>query len=92
MGSLPPATKRVGNRGMTDCPGCYADFENMRRKVYDCGDNCGEAIFVPVCVKCHRFVKADDHIVVNEESGLKNAPNATCSQCGRTKMHFEGFF
>lgn len=61
-------------------------YENVRRVEY-----CGGAVFVPVCMKCHRFVKADLAIGVGDY-GLKPGPNATCSKCGRTEMHFEGFF
>lgn len=61
-------------------------YEGMRRISYESG-----AVFVPVCLVCGRFVKADKEIFVNEISGLKDAPNATCSKCGRTKMPFEGF-
>lgn len=62
------------------------EYENMRRVVYE-----GCAIFVPVCTQCGRFVKADKKIYVNENTGLKDQPNATCSKCGRVKMPFEGF-
>ena len=67
----------------------YPDYqyENMRRINYE-----GGAIFVPVCAKCGRFVKADKTIFVNDETGLKKQPNATCKKCGRTEMIFEGFF
>lgn len=61
-------------------------YENMRRVQYD-----GGATFVPVCKKCGRFVKADKRILVNEMTGLKSGPTATCSKCGRTEMPFEGF-
>lgn len=64
---------------------CY--HENTRRISYD-----GGAVFVPVCEECGRFVKADDTVMISEDSGLKDQPNATCSKCGRTKMVFEGFF
>lgn len=65
-------------------------YENMARVVYLCG--VGEnAVFVPVCEKCNRFVKADKTIQINEITGLKDESNATCSKCGRTKMLFEGF-
>lgn len=67
------------------------EYENMRRVVYDCqGD--GDAVFVPVCEKCRRIVKADTTIAVNDFNGLKDAPNATCSKHGPVKMIFEGFF
>ena len=63
----------------------------MRRIAYDCGEGV-QAIFIPVCEKCGRFIKADKTIKVNESSGLKDEPNATCKKCGRIKMLFEGFF
>lgn len=61
-------------------------FEGARRLQYQ-----GGATFVPVCIKCGRFVKADEKILVNEITGLKPGPNATCRKCGRTEMYFEGF-
>jgi ribosomal protein L32 len=62
------------------------EYEDTRRVVY--GE---DATFVPVCIKCGRYVKADEFIEVNDSVGLKKQPNATCSKCGRTKMLFEGF-
>lgn len=67
------------------------DYVNMRRKVY--GDDngwTGDAVFVPVCSICGRFVKADEFVDVGER-GLRKQPNATCSRCGRVEMLFEGF-
>lgn len=61
------------------------EYENTPRKLYEDG-----ACFIPVCIACHRFVKADE-FVMSGENGLKPGPNATCSKCGRTEMHFEGF-
>jgi hypothetical protein len=61
-------------------------YENTRRQVYQ-----GGATFVPVCEKCGRYVKADPCIYESDAAGLKDAPNATCRKCGRTKMLFEGF-
>lgn len=49
------------------------------------------ATFVRVCEKCGRFVVADEVILVNDVQGLHPKANATCSQCGRTRMLFEGF-
>lgn len=68
-------------------PNTMYEYEGVRRVVY------GEsgATFVPVCAVCGWFVKADETIFVNDEVGLKDAPNATCKKCGRTKMIFEGF-
>ena len=51
----------------------------------------GGATFVRVCTKCGRYVKADEIIQENDEVGLRDQPNATCSKCGRTNMIFEGF-
>ncbi len=61
-------------------------YEDTRRVSYD-----GGAVFVPVCMTCHRYVKADESIEVSEMTGLSKEPNADCSKCGRTHMHFEGF-
>ena len=62
------------------------EYENIRRKQYE-----SSATFVPVCTACGRFVKADETILINDETGLKEQPNATCSKCGRIRMLFEGF-
>ncbi len=62
------------------------EYENTRRVIYD-----GGATFVPVCVRCGRYVKLDHLIEANDVVGLKDQPNATCSKCGRTQMLFEGF-
>lgn len=67
-----------------------AEYENIRRIAYDCWEE-GKAVFVPVCEKCGRFVKADETIHVGF-LGLKDQPNGTCKKCGRIKMIFEGFF
>ena len=60
-------------------------YERVRRVQY-----AGGATFIPVCVGCHRFVKADP-VVWAGDGGLKPGPNATCKSCGRVEMHFEGF-
>lgn len=64
------------------------EYEGMRRVQY------GEGVFVPVCEKCGRFVKADDTIRFTEggDGPPEDKPNATCKKCGRMKMVFEGFF
>ena len=62
------------------------EYESMRRIQYGEG-----VIFVPVCSKCGRFVKADKTIFINGMEGLKDVPNCTCTRCGRSKMIFEGF-
>ena len=74
-----------------ECRAIFGDCEyvNVRRVAYG-DDYAGKAVFVPVCVKCHRFVKADKTVRLQGE-GLSDQPNATCSKCGRTWMHFEGF-
>jgi hypothetical protein len=62
------------------------EYVEVRRVVY------GEdgATFVPICVGCGRYVKADETVLINDE-GLHPGPNATCAKCGRTRMLFEGF-
>ena len=63
------------------------NHENMRRVIY--GD---DMVFIPVCPRCGRFVKADETVtVVNGFGEYVPKPNATCSQCGRVEMPFEGF-
>lgn len=64
------------------------EYENTRRVVYDPDGEC--ATFIPVCMQCGRYVKADDSIQMNA-NGLRKQPNATCSKCGRVEMLFEGF-
>lgn len=64
----------------------YSDYENTRRITYE-----GGALFVPVCIKCGRYVTPHKSIKVNDSTGLKDEPNAKCSKCGRTFMIFEGF-
>ena len=59
-------------------------YEGVRRLVY--GEDEG-ATFVPICEKCGRFVQADKEVLIND----RNAINATCSKCGRTRMLFEGY-
>lgn len=63
------------------------EYENMRRLQYE-----GGMLFIPVCPKCGRFVKADDAVTVNGFGEYVSKPNATCSKCGRIEMPFEGFF
>jgi len=63
------------------------EYPNVRRATYT-----GGACFVPVCIKCCRFVVEDNVIYTNYDGELADQPNATCSRCGRTKMLFEGFF
>lgn len=65
------------------------EYENLRRVVY-ADDEYGDATFVPVCPKCGRFVKAD--ALKRFKGGtIVEEPDATCSQCGRVEMPFEGF-
>lgn len=61
------------------------EYESLRRVVFE-----GGATFVPVCVKCGRFVKADPQIT-EQNNTIKPGPNATCKKCGRTEMLFEGY-
>jgi hypothetical protein len=68
------------------------EYEGMRRLVY------GDALFVPVCQRCGRFVRADAQMSMKVTGSdeisqhLEPAtPNATCAKCGRTAMIWEGF-
>lgn len=67
------------------------EYENFRRVQYEEVEGGGTPVFIPVCEKCGRFVKADQTVEINYD-GLKNQPNATCRKCGRIEMVFEGFF
>lgn len=65
-------------------------YAGVRRVVYQPSG----ATFVPVCAACGRFVRADRHLLVyidREREPPVDAPNATCSKCGRVGMPFEGF-
>ena len=64
------------------------DLDTGRRLVF--GDG---AYFIPKCVTCCRYVKADDTIRFSEsgDGPPVDRPNATCSKCGRTQMIFEGY-
>ncbi len=66
------------------------EYENTRRVSYESGG--GQAVFIPVCPICGRYVKSDKKILVNDSTGLKDSPNGTCKKHGRIKMFFEGFF
>ena len=68
----------------------FCEYEEGPFQVYDCGDE-GVATFVRVCPDCGRFVKANPTIFVNEMTGLKDEPNATCYKCGPVQMPFLGF-
>lgn len=67
------------------------EYPETRRVAYGNDDKeYGTALFVPVCEKCGRYVRADKSIKL-KNGHLLDAPNATCSNCGRTGMPFEGF-
>jgi RNase P subunit RPR2 len=61
------------------------EYEGVRRVKF------GGAQFIPVCKKCHRFVKADKTVWLHTSDSQPVEPNATCSKCGRTGMVFEGY-
>ncbi len=67
----------------------YGDF-NMTRRVSYHWDEFGTAIFLPVCPKCGRFVKAGE-VACNGLGGIIDKPNATCKKCGEVTMPFEGW-
>jgi len=60
-------------------------YEGTRRVVYE------DAVFIPICKTCGRFVVADEEIKVNGLGQVIHEPNATCSKCGRVEMPFEGW-
>ena len=73
------------------------EYENLRRVSLDFGNELGIAVLIPVCDKCGRFVKVDDGITANRESGrlrgnTQNDTLAVCHKCGRTTIPFEGWF
>lgn len=69
-------------------------YPDTPRVSYDFGADIGKAIFVPVCERCARFIKAPDPLVTSAKNLQAMAPEpfATCSKCGPTTMPFEGFF
>ncbi|MGK7344995.1 MAG: hypothetical protein ACNS63_04225 [Candidatus Nitrospinota bacterium M3_3B_026] len=65
------------------------EYESTRRVCYGSEDkDPGLAVFVPVCPRCGRYVKADAEIFIWKPE----EPNATCKKCGRVSMYFEGYF
>lgn len=66
------------------------EYENLRRVTY--ADEEETAVFIPVCPKCAKFVKADKRIKYNSERGIDDTANATCKKCGRVVMLCEGIF
>lgn len=71
------------------------EYEGMNRIVY--GED--RALFLPVCSRCGRFVKADATIRFQVQvipgswnDGIEPVePNATCRKCGRVAMVWEGW-
>jgi hypothetical protein len=67
------------------------EYAEVRRLKY------GEAIFIPVCTHCGRFVKADAQIRFRVVPGdwvdnvVPVEPNADCKKCGRVAMIWEGY-
>lgn len=61
-------------------------YEGTRRLVF--GDG---ATFVPVCVKCNRFVKPYKRVRFDYQ-GQPKGNNAICKKHGRTQMLFEGYY
>ncbi len=67
------------------------EYKNFRRIQYG-NDIVGDAIFIPVCPNCGRFVKADKKVRIREVDGRIMDTNATCKKCGRVNMPFEGYY
>lgn len=40
------------------------------------GNGNGDAVFIRRCKNCNRFVKADEQVFVNEETGLRPGQNS----------------
>lgn len=66
--------------------------ENTPMQLYGFDDNESELAFVRLCPNCGRFVKPDDHVMVNGLDEVSKEPNATCSKCGRVTMIFDGWW
>ncbi|MBA7658594.1 hypothetical protein ES703_66553 [subsurface metagenome] len=56
------------------------------------GDSQESLAFVRLCPNCARFVKPDDHVLINGLDQVSEQPNATCSKCGRVTMIFDGWW
>ena len=69
------------------------EYEGVRRVSYDFGGDIGQAVFVPVCQKCGRFIKAPAPLITSARNlqRRESEPYAECSRCGPTVMPFEGF-
>ncbi len=67
-------------------------YEGVHRVLYGNADTEEFWQFIPVCEKCGRFVKADDHVTTSFFGFLVPVPNATCKKCGRVQMILEGSF
>ena len=49
------------------------------------------AMFIPVCSKCSRFVKANPEVTFDWRGQPVDMPNAKCSKCGETQMIWDGY-
>ena len=66
-----------------------------RYVTYNCGEYFGDALFIPKCPTCGRFVKADAKLDFSHnmlDDYKFGDTNATCSRCGKVQMPFEGWF
>jgi hypothetical protein len=55
------------------------------------GDQYNPMVFIRRCPQCSRFVKSDESVYSNENTGAITSPNATCSKHGRVSMPFIGY-
>ncbi len=67
------------------------EFDENPRATYDSRGE-GDVVFVRICPKCSRFVKADPTVTMAGSVMQPEGTNATCSQCGRVAMPLEGYF
>lgn len=70
-----------------------SDYEFVDDRNYiTYGDQYNPMVFVRRCPQCSSFVKADEAVYNNENTGVIQAPNATCHRHGRVSMPFMGYF
>lgn len=71
----------------------YGDWAGTPTVVYrDPLDRDGEYLFLRICIRCGRFVKADSTVRFEWPNLQPRIPNATCARCGRTNMPDIGYY
>ena len=88
-------TSSRGNLRTRLTRGCAMNDYEGRYVIYNCGEYFGDALFIPKCPHCGRFVKADKLLSFSHNmlDDYRFGPtNATCSLCGKVQMPFEGWW